>query len=340
MKLPALNSRWLLIAPVLGLVFLGFAATAVTLWRGVTASESAYDANRRSTFTIPPDQSYGGSNFGAQLDISPDGTTIVYVGRVRGRRQLFLKKLDKSEPRLIPGTEFPNLPTFSPDGRQIAYITDDYLKKIRIEGGEPQTVGKADSSTARGIAWAENGSFILGNSRGPLMVLDGKTEDPVPLVKNDRYGPEIPHMWPHVLPGGKAVLFSRMNWTLDAARIGVLNLQTGEESILHNESGYAPRYTPSGHIVYVRGRRHVLMTARFDLKGLTMQGSPKRALEEDVNGGSSGSTDMSLASNGVLVFTRRNASDIDELIAGISGYELNQIHVVPNWFEELKRLAP
>jgi serine/threonine protein kinase len=72
------------------------------------------------------------------IAISPDGAQIVYVASNR----LFLRAMSDPEARAIAGTEgmgpTPS-PTFSPDGRSIAYwaSSDVTLKRIAVSGGAP-----------------------------------------------------------------------------------------------------------------------------------------------------------------------------------------------------------
>jgi Tol biopolymer transport system component len=42
---------------------------------------------------------------GPSLDLSPDGTKLVYVARRNGRTRLMLRSLDRLEPVELPGTE-------------------------------------------------------------------------------------------------------------------------------------------------------------------------------------------------------------------------------------------
>ena len=54
------------------------------------------------TLHIPRGNLYGGPNFGRQLDLSPDGKRIVYVGQAgKGSRTLFVHTIGENEPRQI-----------------------------------------------------------------------------------------------------------------------------------------------------------------------------------------------------------------------------------------------
>ncbi len=110
---------------------------------------------------------YGGPNFGRQLDISPDGKRIVYVGQAgKGSRTLFVHTIGENEPVEIPRIDAGNRdvrdPTFSPDGRYVVYWAQGNLKKITLDGAV-SVVRKAPST--RGIGWLDSDTLVLGNPR-------------------------------------------------------------------------------------------------------------------------------------------------------------------------------
>ena len=69
------------------------------------------------------------------LAISPDGLTVVFVVGSGGTSQLWLRPLDASSPRLLPGTTGGSRPFWSPDGRSIGFFADGSLKRVDIDGG-------------------------------------------------------------------------------------------------------------------------------------------------------------------------------------------------------------
>jgi serine/threonine-protein kinase len=79
--------------------------------------------------------------------LSPDGKSLVFVGRRGGTRQLYLGAPGRPEASPIAGTEQADSPFFSPDGRWIGFWagpvgpgTRGELKKIALEGGLPVTL--------------------------------------------------------------------------------------------------------------------------------------------------------------------------------------------------------
>jgi hypothetical protein len=291
------------------------------------------------TIDIPQGNLYGGPNFGRQLDISPDGKRIVYVGQAgKGSRRLFVQTIGETAPAGIPGTDAGNRdvrdPTFSPDGRYVVYWAQGNVRKITLDG-TAVSVRKAPST--RGIAWLDSDTLILGNPQGALLKLSASEEEPLPLVES--IGPVLPHVSPSVLPGNKAVLFTIANGSLTNARIGVVILETGKERQLFDENAFAPRYVPTGHIVFGRGPTRELMAVRFDLSKLEIVGSAQSVLSVPLSGtGPGGATDYAVSETGVLVYTPHREAGMDTARAWFG--DPIKIHVRLNWFEELNRLVP
>ena len=77
-------------------------------------------------------------------------------------------------------------------------------------------------------------------------------------------------MWPQVLPGSRAVLFTaaRAAVTVDDASIEVVPVQTGATKVVARR-GYYGRYLSSGHVVYAR--EGVLFGVRFDAAKLACE---------------------------------------------------------------------
>ena len=292
------------------------------------------------TIDIPQGNLYGGPNFGRQLDISPDGKRIVYVGQAgKGSRRLFVQTIGESAPAAIPGTDVGNRdvrdPTFSPDGRYVVYWAQGNVNKITLDGPAVSVIGKAPST--RGIAWLDSDTLVLGNPEGALLRLSAASGEHSPLVESTEA--VLPHVSPNVLPGNRAVLFTIASGPLTNARIGIVILETGEERQLFDENAFAPRYVPTGHIVFGRGPTRELMAVRFDLSKLEIVGSAKPVLSVPLSGtGTGGATDYAVSETGVLVYTphRETGSDVARAWFG----DPTKIHVRLNWFEELNRLVP
>ena len=264
----------------------------------------------------------------------------MYVGQAgKGSRTLFVHTIGENAPVEIPRIDAGNRdvrdPTFSPDGRYVVYWAQGKVTKITLDG-TVSVVRKAPST--RGIAWLDNDTLALGNPEGALLKLrlSASEEEPLPLVKS--IAPGLLHVSPRLLPGNKAVLFTIANGPLTNARVGVLILETGEVRQLFDENAFAPRYLPTGHIVFGRGPNRELMAVRFDLSKLEIVGSAQPVLSVPLSGtGTSGATDYAVSETGVLIYTPHQEPGSDTLRAWFG--DPTKIHVRLNWFQELNRLV-
>lgn len=120
------------------------------------------------------------------------------------------------------------------------------------------------------------------------------------LTRPDRERGEADHLWPEMLPGGRAVLFTILPTTggLDAAQIALLDLSTGMRKILVRGGTHA-RYVDSGHLVYSAGS--ALRAVGFDLDRLETRGSPVPVLPHLVTT-PAGAADFAVAVDGTLVY--------------------------------------
>jgi Protein kinase domain len=193
------------------------------------------------------------------ISLSPDGMRIVFVGRgiESGTRQLFTRRLDEPVATPIPGAVFGlslSMPFFSPAGDWIAFFAGNTIKKVSIQGGSTLEVAQIPP-TVLGASWGDDGYIVAASSqqRGLLRVpSSGGTVEMMKMVEGAK-------LFPHVLPGSRAVLynFATLNLlaTLDDLRIDVFVAETGETKTLVN-GGYAPRYLPTsastGHLVFIR----------------------------------------------------------------------------------------
>ena len=77
---------------------------------------------------------------GAARGISPDGRTILFSGldETMGKMMLYARPVDSVEARPLPGTENATFPIWSPNSDAVAYIAERKLKRVAINGGEPQ----------------------------------------------------------------------------------------------------------------------------------------------------------------------------------------------------------
>jgi serine/threonine-protein kinase len=245
------------------------------------------------------------------LAITPDGTRVIYVGD--NGTQLFVRPLDQLEPRAIATGSGLRGVSVSPDGQWVGFADGSSgasiatLKKVAITGGPPVTVVQMDGPS-RGATWAPDDTIIfatLAPATG-LQRVSAAGGEPTVLTKPDRERGEFDHLWPELLPGGEAVLFTITSEidSIENAQIVALDLRTGTSKVLIRGGSYA-HYVPTGHLVY--GVTGTLRAVAFDLGRLEVVGTPAPVLEGVVTT-RPGAANVAVAATGSLVY-----------VSGVSG---------------------
>ena len=221
------------------------------------------------------------------LALSPDGRRLAYVEEGSdARRKIYLRELDELKAKPIPGTEGAVSPFFSPDGQWVGY-SDHYqrtLNKVSLKGERPIVL--CESVQFRGGNWGTDDTIIFtpglgANEEGGLWRISASGEGLEELTVVDPNQGEQGHLWPQILPGGKAVIFT--NRCTGGPDIEVYSLETSQRTKLNIRGHYA-RYLPTGHIVYAR--TGTLYAVRFDVERLKVVGSSVPIVPGVLTGGS------------------------------------------------------
>ena len=243
------------------------------------------------------------------IAISPDGTHVAYVCQVGTRQQLCLRPVDQLEATCFPSTGGSILftPFFSPDGKEIGFYADSDLKKVSVRDGQATTL-RADSPVLFGAVWAEDGTILYGSPNQELHRIPDSGGDPVPLSILDRDKQERAHVWPELLPGGKAILVTILaGWN---RQIALLDPVTHEHRVLF--LGSNPHYSPGGHIVYSHEGK--LWAVAFDPEKLVVTGVPIPVLE-NLETKPNGAANFCLSDEGTLVYIPQRLANQRELVS-------------------------
>ena len=216
----------------------------------------------------------GAIGVGSQIALSPDGSQLAFVARaVQGVNHLYLRKVDQLEGRRIPGTDGAVDPFFSPDGEWIGFFAAQKLMKVALAGGLPQTVYDfGPSAGPSGASWSPDDSVVFAKPRAGLWKVSaaGRTPTSITTLKSN----EVDHLWPDVLPNGKAVLFTVVTVTGDP-QIHAQSLETGQRRALTR--GVGAHYLPTGHVAYGLGGS--LFVLPFDAKRLDVSGEAIKVVD-------------------------------------------------------------
>jgi Tol biopolymer transport system component len=247
--------------------------------------------------------------------VSPAGRWLAYV--TAGRREIRLMDLETGESRALVTDRDVGEPVFSPDSKFLAYVSGTggelrtavwgSLRKIPIAGGASTALASGITGI-KGASWGDDGwiYYCPGPAFGLWRVrADGGS--PEKLTVPDAANGEKTHRHPFVLPGSRAVLFvvgTAKITSFDDARIEALRLSDRSRHRLV-EGGTAPRYLPTGQLLYERAGQ--LLAVPFDADRLTAGGVPAIVADGVENLPLSGTSYDTMSANGTLFYVPRQA---------------------------------
>ncbi len=188
---------------------------------------------------------------------------LVFAANSDGKFQLWVRAMDATASRLLPGTDNASLPFWSPDSRSVGFFADGQLKTIAVDSGSLRILGPAG---VQGGAWNEDGTILFSAGAGAglrRVSADGGASVQITRVTLQTNV----HRYPQFLPGGRRFLFYA-NGTEPGIYVGELGASGSPRRILDAQTAiYA-----SGYLLFVR--QNTLFAQPFDLTQLALTGEP------------------------------------------------------------------
>ena len=231
---------------------------------------------------------------GSTIALSPDGSRLVYVGVGKGGTELFIRSMDRLEATPIPHTERAHLPFFSPSGEWLAFVRDNAIQKLKLDGSPAVAITTVTGNVA-GASWGSSDVIAFATPAG-LWRVAATGGTPRLIVPNDS-SRHVLYRWPTILPGGGAVVVARVD---DASsQLAALSLETGQETSLGLQ-GTAPAYVDRGFLIFTR-QDGILRAVRFDPRSMRVGGEATPIID-GVVAGIGGATKVAVSRDGALAY--------------------------------------
>ncbi|HEY8847820.1 MAG TPA: protein kinase, partial [Thermoanaerobaculia bacterium] len=238
--------------------------------------------------------------FFAQAALSPDGNSIAFVAHGKSGLSLWIRPIDRNEPRMLPGTQGGRRPFWSPDGRSLGFFGDGKVKRIAVAGGPPQVICDVGGPFGGG-AWNRHDVIVFsGADTGPLYRVDAHGGKPQPVTKLGAR--EEAHRWPQFLPDDEHFIFLGDAARTEDHHIKVGSLGDGSSRDLMQAVTNAI-YAEPDQLLFVRDGS--LLAQPFNARSLTLDGEPRVVAEHLVENGLH-HYEFSASANGRLTY--RSAS--------------------------------
>ena len=214
------------------------------------------------------------------VDVSADGTRLVYVGDRGATTQLYVVSIGEFGATPLAGTEGAYFPFFSPDSSWVGFFIGNELRKISIAGGRPETITDVPGG-AWGAAWGPDTIYFTGDVRTAIWAVPDDGGARVEVAQVGHLDGVTMFGAIDVLPDDQGLLVtttSGLPMSADYSDLRVLSPKTGEWRMLLPGGGYHARYTSSGHLVYARSGG--LRAVPFNLAELEVTGEPVPVLDD------------------------------------------------------------
>jgi serine/threonine protein kinase len=180
----------------------------------------------------------------SSVAVSQRGSWLAYIS---SDSRIFVRSLESSETREVPGSQFGLQPFFSPDEQWLGYFAGGMLKKYSLVDGTVTAI--APAANPRGGTWTDDGWIVY--APGPYEPLwrvrpGGGTPEQLTALEHT-----AGNRWPAALPGGRV---AATLWPVDEnllhSRIGVFDPASGQWQVIGH--GTTPRYAPGGFLLFAR----------------------------------------------------------------------------------------
>ena len=281
---------------VWGLALIALVGTVIFIVALVGLRRTATPEAMTVRFAVQPPERFFTRGTVPPFVLSPDGKHLAFLAE-GATRKLWLRSLDSSETREIPGTENARLlPFWSPDSKYLGFFSNNNLNKVSIADGHLTVICSVPGFT---IATWNSGNVIVAGIEGTLYRVSADGGDLQVLLARPGSREEVQFGGPEFLPDGDHFLYNVDSPEREASGLWVRSLKSGEQKRVLPFPTRA-RYF-SGYLLYLRDEK--LVAHPFDLTKLSVTGEPAGLTLESGHNEPVGGFHVS--SNGVLAWSAK-----------------------------------
>jgi hypothetical protein len=274
-------------------------ATAL-IWAALSGVRRPAESTPSVRLAITPP---AGADFRDGVAISPDGHSVVFAA---GAGRLWIRPLNSSAARELPGTEGAAYPFWSPDSREVGFFASGELKRIDVNTGVIATICVV--GLGRGGTWNAEGTILFNSvNDGPLLRVPATGGTPAPITALDAAKEENSHRWPYFLPGGRRFLYY-IRATADNSGVYVGSLDRSVEKVqLVSGRVSAAVFVPPVHwrpsyLAWVDGG--TLKVQAFDTQNIRLTGEAAVVADKVKVNQAGRNAELSVSDNAILIYRR------------------------------------
>ncbi len=242
-------------------------------------------------------------NTTTDLAISEDGRLLAFLDHAGQNSEIFIKDLLFPDSIRSIGSigwvQGSGQMFFSEDGEWLHFIDSGRLKRVRIEGGQFQTLSES-ATPARSTFTAFEDRLIFGDSSDGDLYENILSTGEMKNLDFDKEEGRF-YSWPQVLPGFSHLLITTSDnlTTVGSGNIELIELESGSVTTLIRAASNA-QYVNSGHIVFMRDA--AIWAVPFDLETFTLSGGQVPVIQGVETNSQYGHATFSVSGGGRLVY--------------------------------------
>ena len=252
-----------------------FALASLALGALYWSNRSPTETRAARLYFVPPAELSFNDASAEWAVISPDGQKVAFTATsADGKSKLYVRNLDSTEAKLLPGSENPIEPFWSPDSRSVAYGSNGKLKRSDLSGANAEVL--CDAARMVGGTWSKDGTIVfVPDYRKTLVQVSAQGGEPKPVTMKTEDSDAERHRFPYFLPDGRHFLFYR-----EQKGIWVGSLDSPEVKRIAPDNSPLV-YAPPGWLMFVRN--DTLVAQPFDAANLALSGEPAPIITEQRN---------------------------------------------------------
>ncbi|MFN7936756.1 MAG: protein kinase [Bryobacteraceae bacterium] len=240
--------------------------------------------------------------------LSPDGRRILFPTLDKARNSmLWVRSLDSLQSRVLEGTMEGKFAIWSADGKQIAFVQDNVIKRMPAAGGAIQKV--VEFANANLCAWDEKGVLYFTAQGRPIFRVaasGGSPELLTPFEKGD-----LDHFSFSLIPGTHDFFYSVRSEAEDGNGVYVASLDNpGKRKRL--TTALSSAVLAGNHLLYQIGER--LVGSPYHAGTRTISQEPKPVEPQVAVYPFSGMTDLTGTGSGMFAYRAGKTTSQRELV--------------------------
>jgi Tol biopolymer transport system component len=244
---------------------------------------------------------------GLSFSLSPDGASVAFSAMSdAGTSQIFVRRLDQTEPQPVPGTLNASQPFWSPNSRSLGFSKDDALYRTDLDGTAPRRLcpmpgGTPIESFSTNATWSQNGTIVFAPRGSGLFKIADSGGAVTPVTALDETSGEYQHGSPSFLPDGQRVMFLALSKG-GTGVIWAVSLDGAPRTRLAESNGGA-QYA-NGYLLTTAGTPRALVAQPFDAAHLAIKGPTEPVRDRLMFSTITGASGYSVSSAGTLIVDR------------------------------------